>query len=308
MMRKFFTQTKREFWECRTSFIKAPLVTAGILIGLLLLGIAPWHHRIAGLVERQQVNHPEVSVFGSEVFSELNKHQNVTTEVGYLVHGFAAVYTIFALILLLVLAFYFTDTLYSDRRDQSILFWKSMPISERDTVLSKLAAGVVGAPAIYAGAALATGAAFLLIFIVYAGFIWNIPVPSVGAMAGIFFKCAVGLVLGWLLMAAWYLPIFCWLMFCSAFVRKSPFLMALGGPLALMVLEKWVLGSHHSFQIIGTHIAAGFYHFELVINNLSALPDQLMATASALQFWLGLATGGALLFASVWLRANRWEI
>ena len=307
-MRKFSTQIKREFWECRTSFIKAPMVTAGILIGLLLLGIAPWHHRIAGLIERQQMAHPQVSVFGSDVFSELSKHQNVTTDAGYLVHGFAAVYTIFALILLLVLAFYFTDTLYSDRRDQSILFWKSMPVSERDTILGKLAAGVVGAPAIYACAALATGAAFLLIFVVYAGFIWNIPVPAAGAMVGTFFTCGLGLVLGWLLMAAWYLPIFCWLMFCSAFVRKAPFLMALGGPLALIVLEKWVLGSHHAFQIIGSHIAAGFYHFQLVINNLSALPDQLMATVSALQFWLGLVAAGALLSASVWMRANRWEI
>lgn len=307
-MRKFSTQIKREFWECRTSFIKAPLVTAGILIGLLLLGIAPWHHRIAGMIEQQQMAHPQVSVFGSDIFSELSKQQNVTTDAGYLVHGFAAVYTIFALIMLLVLAFYFTDTLYSDRRDQSILFWKSMPISERDTVLGKLAAGIVGAPAVYASAALATGAAFLLIFVVYAGFIWNIPVPAAGAMVATFFKCGVGLVLGWLLMAAWYLPIFCWLMFCSAFVRKAPFLMALGGPLALVVLEKWVLGSHYIFQTIGSQIAAGFYHFELVINNLPALPDQLMTTASALQFWLGLVTAGALLSASVWLRANRWEI
>jgi ABC-2 type transport system permease protein len=307
-MRKFLTQVKREFWECRTSFIKTPMVTAGILIGLLLLGIAPWHHRIAGLIERQYAAHPEVSIFGNEVFSELGKHQNITTDAGYLVHGFAAVYTIFALILLLVLAFYFTDTLYSDRRDQSILFWKSMPISERDTVLGKLVAGVVGAPAFYAGAALVTGVAFLLIFVVYAGFIWNIPVPAAGAMAGTFLMCSLGLVLGWQVMAAWYLPIFCWLLFCSAFVRKAPFLMALGGPLALVVLEKWVVGSHHTFQILGNHIVAGFYSFEIVINDLSALPSHLAATASALQFWLGLAAGGLLLSASVWLRTNRWEI
>lgn len=308
MMRKFFTQVKREFWECRTSFIKTPAVTAGILIGLLLLGIAPWHHRVAGFIEQRQAAHPDISAFGSEVFSELGKHQTITTDAGYLVHGFAAVYTIFALILLLILVFYFTDTLYNDRRDQSILFWKSMPISERDTVLSKLAAGVIGAPVFFAGAALVTGAAFLLIFIVYAGFIWNIPVPAIGAMTIIFLKCSLGLALGWLVMAMWYLPLFCWLMFCSAFVRKAPFLMALGGPLALVVLEKWVLGSHYTFRIISSHIAAGFYNFQVLINNLPALPDQLAATASASQFWLGLVVGGALLSASVWLRTRRWEI
>lgn len=307
-MRKLITQVKREFWENRTSFIKTPVITAGILMALLLLGIAPWHHRIAGFIEQHQSANPAASAFGSEVFSELSKQQTITTDAGYLVHGFAAVYSIFALILLLVLMFYFADTLYSDRRDQSILFWKSMPVSERDTVLSKLVAGAAGAPAFYAIAALATGAAFLLIFVVYAGLIWDIPTPDAGAMALTFVQCALGLILGWCLMALWYLPLFCWLLFCSAFVRKAPFLMALGGPLAAVVLEKWVLGSHNIFRIVGGQIAAGFYHFEVLLNNLQALPDQLTATVSALQFWLGLATGAALLTACVWLRTNRWEI
>lgn len=308
MTHKLITQIKREFWECRSSFIKTPIVTAGIMAALLLLGVAPWHHKIAGFISHYSSAQPGVSALGSEVFKEVNKQQTVTTDPGYLVHGLAAVFTVFALILLLVLLFYFVDTLYSDRRDQSVLFWKSMPVSERETVLTKLAAGLLGAPAVYAGAALLTGAFFLLSFLVYAGMVWDIPVPDIASVLLTFFKCAVGLILGWMLMALWYLPLFTWLMFSSAFVRKSPFMLALGIPLALIVLEKWVLGSHYLFRILANQIGDGFYIFEVMINDPLSLPEHLTSMLSAPHFWLGLASGALFLSACVWLRNNRWEI
>jgi len=307
-MRKFMTQVKREFWECRTSFIKTPMIAAGVLMGLLLLGIVPWHQKVAGFIKHQQSENPAAATLGSEVFSGLNNHQTITTDPGYLTYGLAAVYSIFAAILLLVLAFYFVDALYSDRRDQSILFWKSMPVSERSAILSKLATGLIGAPALYGIAALVTGTFFLFTFMIYAGAIWNIPVPSAGAMVLTLFKCSLGLLLGWCFMALWYLPLFCWLLLCSAFVRKTPFLMALGAPLALIVLEKWVLGSHHTFVILVKQIAAGIYNLELLLNTPQNLADQLTSTATAPQFWIGLAVSAGFLSACVWLRTNRWEL
>ncbi|MCR6650104.1 MAG: hypothetical protein NVV73_00785 [Cellvibrionaceae bacterium] len=308
MSHKFITQIKREFWECRSSFIKTPLVTAGILCALLLLGVAPWHHKLSGFVSHYSNANPGVSALGSDVLEEMGKQQTITTDPGYLVHGLAAVYTVFAVILLLVLLFYFVDTLYSDRRDQSVLFWKSMPVSESATVLSKLAAGLLAAPAIYAGAALLTGAFFLLSFLLYAGMFWNIPVPDTSATLLTFAKCALGLVLGWIMMALWYLPLFAWLLLSSAFVRKSPFMLALGLPLAWIVLEKWVLGSHHLFRILRDQLVSGFYGLEVLIQNPLSLPDYLAATLTAAPFWLGLAVSAGFISASIWLRHNRWEI
>lgn len=307
-MRPFITQLKREFWECRASFIKAPIIAAGILTGLLLIGVAPWHHKIAGFIEHHQMAHPAASNMGAHIVEEMGRQQTVTTDPGYLVHGLAAVYSVFALILLLVLTFYFVDTLYSDRRDQSILFWKSMPVAESTNVLVKLVTGIAGAPAFYAVAALVTGAFLLLAFLVYAGLLWNIPVPGAGAVLLTFIESSLGLILGWWFLALWYLPIFCWLLFSSAFVRKAPFLLALGAPLAALVIEKWVFGSHLIFSAIKDQIVAGFYSFQVLVHGPGAVADQLVGTLSAMSFWTGLAMSAAWIVASVWLRKNRWEI
>jgi len=305
VMRKYVTQIRREFWECRASFIKTPIVTAGVLIVLLFLGVAPWHHKIAGFIEHQEAIHPGAANLGSAVLNDLADSQ---PDPGYLVHGLAALYSIFVVILLLILTFYFVDALYSDRRDQSILFWKSMPVSEWDTIIAKLGAGVLGAPASYALAAVTTGAFFLLAFFIYAGWIWNIPVPGIGAVLATFFKCSIGLIFGWLLLSLWYLPVFCWLLFSSAFVRKTPFLMALGIPLAAVVLETWIFGSHSVFSVITQQFTAGLYHFEALVHGPGNLIEVLKLSVSAPHFWLGLIFSAALLPACVWLRKNRWEI
>jgi ABC-2 type transport system permease protein len=307
-MHKLLIQLKREFWECRSSFVKTPMVTAGILMGLLLLGVVPWHSKISGVMQQHKEANPLEFKMGSQVFNELGQQQSITTEAGYLVHGLATVYTVFAIILLLVLMFYFVDTLYSDRRDQSILFWKSMPVSEHSTILTKLAAGIAGAPLFYAVAALATGALFLAVFLFYAGFLWNIPVPGMGATVLAFFKSSLGLVLGWWLLVLWYLPLFCWLLISSAFARKSPFLLALGAPLAVAVLEKWVLGSHNIFSIIKNQIVAGFYNFQVLLHGPGAVFEQLGSTLASFQLWIGLLLSAALLAGCTWLRKNRWEI
>jgi ABC-2 type transport system permease protein len=308
MKAKMLTQIKREFWECRSSFIKTPLVTTGILVVLLVLGVAPWHYKIAGFISQSSVSYTGNSNLGFEVLEEAAGHQSITTDPGYLVHGLTAVFSVFAVILLLVLLFYFADTLYSDRRDQSVLFWKSMPVSESETVLSKLIAGVIGAPAVYVGAALLTGALFTLSFLIYAGSVWKIPVPELGSVVPIFLKCALGLIFGWIVLALWYLPLFSWLLFSSAFVRKTPFMLALGLPLALIVAEKWVLGSHQLFRVLRDQIGAGLYNFGVLVQDPAALPHRITDALSASQFLLGLLVSAVFLSACVWLRNNRWEI
>lgn len=308
MKAKMITQIKREFWECRSSFIKTPLVTTGILVILLVLGVAPWHYKIAGFISQHSAGYTGNSTLGFEVLEEVAGQQSVTTDPGYLVHGLTAVFSVFTVILLLVLLFYFADALYSDRRDQSVLFWKSMPVSESETVLSKLAAGVIGAPAVYVGAALLTGALFLLSFLVYAGSVWKIPVPEMSLVLAVFVKCALGLILGWIVLALWYLPLFSWLLFSSAFVRKTPFMLALGLPLALIVAEKWVLGSHQLFRVLRDQIGGGLYNFGVLVQDPLALPQRIMDALAAPQFLFGLMLSAAFLSACVWLRKNRWEI
>jgi ABC-2 type transport system permease protein len=109
-------------------------------------------------------------------------------------------------------------------------------------------------------------------------------------------------------LALWYLPLFSWLLFSSAFVRKTPFMLALGLPLALIVAEKWVLGSHQLFRVLRDQIGAGLYNFGVLVQDPAALPHRITDALSASQFLLGLLVSAVFLSACVWLRNNRWEI
>lgn len=305
-MNKLFTQCKRELWECRASLIRTPMILSLLLMVLLLLGIVPLQNRIGAAVEQAAGEHAVPKV-PAELFSGFGG-QAFSTAPEYLVHGLATVYALFVVVLLLVVAFYLVDTLYSDRRDQSILFWKSMPVSEHHNVLNKLFTGLVTAPALYAGGAVVTGAFFLLVFMVYATFFWSLPVPGVGAVVWALLTSSVGLVLGWFALVLWLLPVFCWLLFSSAVARKTPFLIALGVPLGLMLLEAWVLGSAHLFSLVKTPTISALIAFQTIVHSPSAIAGHIGGLLTAPSFWWGLAASLLFIVGAIWLRIRRWEL
>jgi len=307
-MSKFFIQLKREFWECRASFVRTPFILAGILMVLLLLGMMPFQNQIGSFIERERMEHQDEVQQGTQFLEGLRIDGATGEAPEYLIHGLAGVYSLFILVLLLVLAFYFSDALYSDRRDQSILFWKSLPVAERTTVLAKLVAGTAGAPIFYAAAALATGAFYLLVILVYAKLFWSLPMPGIGAVVVAFLSSTIGLILGWWFLVLWFLPLFCWLLFSSAVARKAPFLTALGIPLGLMVLEGWTFGTVYLLDALKDQVTAGLYHLESLAHHPGSLGERLTSTFSSVQFWVGLVASVGLLSACTWLRHNRWEL
>jgi ABC-2 type transport system permease protein len=307
-MSKFFIQVKREFWECRASFLRTPFVMAGILMTLLLLGIVPFQNKIGGFLEHAKIEHHGEFQQGAHILEKWGGNTASEPDLEYLTHGLAGLYSLFVLVLLLVLSFYFADALYSDRRDQSILFWKSLPVAEHKTIMAKLAAGTMGAPLFYAAAAFATGVFYLLTLSLYAKVFWNLPLPGLGPVLAVFLTSTVGLVLGWVLLVIWYLPIFCWLLFTSAAAKKAPFLIALGVPLALVVLEAWVFGTRHLFTVLRDQTVAGLYHLHSVAHNPESIGEHLINTFSSIQLWAGLAISAGFLVACSWLRHNRWEL
>ncbi len=305
-MNKILIQFKREFWESRASFVWTPLIIGGILMGLLLLGIIPAQVELNQTTQQMDFNDDQHSV--PEYLHQLKIGDVPSIPAEFLIHGLAAIYTLFTAILLLVLATYLSGALYSDRRDQSILFWKSLPVTERQNVLTKLAAAVFGAPLFYAAAALITGAFFLLIFMVYAGLVWNLPVPDLGGVVATFFVSTMGLVTGWWLLILWMLPIFCWLLLCSAIARKTPLLIALGIPLALIVLEAWVFGDFQLAGVVKHQVHGAFAAFQKVLHHPAQFRHELVATLSAPAVWIGLVISAAMLAACVWLRTFKYEI
>lgn len=307
-MSKFFIQVKREFWECRSSFLRTPLFMAGILMILLLLGVVPFQNKIGGFLDRAQLEHSSETEHSAQNSGDSQNHSVAEPKLEYLTQGLAGLYSLFVLVLLLVLSFYFADALYGDRRDQSILFWKSLPVAEHKTILAKLVAGAFGAPIFYAAAAFVTGAFYLLVISVYAKVFWNIPVPGLWAVMLTFLTSIIGLALGWLFLVVWFLPIFCWLLFTSAASRKAPFLIALGVPLALVIFEAWVFGTGHLFGVLKDQIIAGLYQLQSVTRHPESFVENLISTFSSVQLWIGLLISAGFLVACSWLRHNRWEI
>lgn len=212
---------------------------------------------------------------------------------------------VFMLIILVFVSFhYLLGCLYHDRKDRSILFWRSMPVSVRDEVLAKLAVALLVAPAIFIAASVLAQLATVLLAMLLVLRMDLDPVAVV--LNNIHFgRLLLDQVGGWLLTALWVLPVYAWVLLASAAARRSPFMLALAPVLGLVLLEAMLLGTSHFGSAVMNHLphynsgrsAVGFYLLG---------PD--WANLELLGLVLGLLVAGLLLAATVWLRRYRWEI
>ncbi|WP_111641540.1 hypothetical protein [Marinimicrobium alkaliphilum] len=323
-MNKTIMQLKRELWECRASFIRTPIILAGLLMLLLIVGQVTVQFKLGDNFPQPDVSNTEVESSGNGLRLQLSDDRSYEIDAAdlhklksgelYSSHpqllgaALGMIHIVFALVLLPILSVYFLGSLYSDRRDQSVFFWKSLPVTERRNVLTKLAAGVLGAPIFFGAAALATGIFYLVLISVYTGVFLNLPLPGLGHILSSFLGSIASLVAGWLMMSLWALPIFCWLMFCSALAKKVPFLMALGIPLALVVLEFWALGSRHIGSALGDQAKWALASLGKVIPFPDQIGIQALQMLAEPALWIGWLISALLLAASIWLRNYRYEI
>lgn len=296
-MGKAIVQLRREFWESRASFVLTPLVLGALLIVLLLMGLFTEPDNMSRMLQHMQAG------FGSSP-GPLNAH---TFAADGLNHGLAAIYVVFTVVLLLVLQPYLLSALYSDRRDRSILFWKSLPLSETENVLTKLAATVLAAPALYAVVAIATAGLYLVILMVANLFV-DMGLPNLGAGLTAFITSILGFVIGWLLLALWALPLFCWLLFCSAVARKAPFLLAIGVPLVLVFCEYWLFGSRYLAGAIKSQVLQAFASFASVLPHPERIVTEIAGTLTNMRLWFGWVISAVLLLACIGLRNYRYEL
>src|SRR5438094_3547745 len=122
--RPMYWSVRRELWENRSIYIAPLIVAAFEVVGFAISTI--------GLAERRR---------GVMLLDPA--HQRAAIEQPY---DLAAMMMIF--IVFIVGVFYCLDALYGERRDRSILFWKSLPASDLTTVLSKATIPLVVLPLI----------------------------------------------------------------------------------------------------------------------------------------------------------------
>ena len=249
---------RREFWEHKGGFVWAPLIAAVIMV-VLVAGVVGYGVS-SGKMSGDSIT---VRVGGTEVhrsqMADLATRHSRTEMADVAANNYIAIGAPIFIVLPTVAFFYCLAALYDDRRDRSILFWKSLPISDSTTVLSKLLTALVLAPAITIGIASAT--AFLILMLA------GVAVSAQGVNLFGPVLSNVNLYLSPVYLLAmipvyvlWALPTVGWLLLVSSWAKSKVFLWAVGVPLIAAVLLKWM---DYLLALYGTTINADW-----IINNV----------------------------------------
>jgi ABC-2 type transport system permease protein len=215
-----------------------------------------------------------------------------------------------------VLSFYLLDCLFAERRDRSILFWKSLPVSDGLTVTSKLVTALIAVPFGVFLLAIVTQLAFsgIVALRVALGTAPDILTWNPVAWLQIEFVMLLELVLAVL----WYAPVAAILLLLSAWVRR-PLLWATLPPIFLPILERIAFGTHYLWSFL-RYRTIGIWHVLTQTVNIrpEMMGDRPLASTllaqlnfagafTSLDLWLGVLVAAALVYATIRLRRYRDE-
>jgi ABC-2 type transport system permease protein len=314
-MKTFYWLVKREFWEHRGSFLWTPIVVGSVFLVLNLMGI----------IAAEVMGGHNISINGNniaEMVRDMNSGQMATVGAGLDAAMYSSTATTCA-VLAFVVFFYCLGALYNDRVNRSLLFWKSLPISDTSTVLSKVASATVVAPAIALVCGAITGFLVLLMYALVLS-MHGISVWQLLTLAHPF-RVIANLVGSIPLYVLWALPTVGWLMLCSAWARSKPIMWALLLPIGTGLILSWFnvmaterLGSvywHSVFSRLLLSVVPGGWLSVTPhdwngdkdpVSMLSAmdLSNSYQALGSA-NLWIGVAAGLAMIAGAIWFR--RWR-
>jgi ABC-2 type transport system permease protein len=285
--RPFYWSVRRELWENRSIYVVPLIVAAFEVIGLAISTI--------GLAERRRA----VLLLDPD-------HQRAAIEQPY---DLAAMMMIF--IAFIVGVFYCLDALHGERRDRSILFWKSLPVSDLTTVLSKATVPLVVLPLI--AFAITVCVQLIMLLMTTANLIFHGVSPATTWAHVPFFQNGLVLLYGLAAIALWHAPIYGWLLLVSGWARRATFLWAVLPLIALNILERIAFNTSHFAAILMDRLigfapgAFAFHgHDHATIDSLAQLtPGRYLSTPG---LWIGLLFAAAFIVAAVRLRRYRGPI
>ena len=211
---------------------------------------------------------------------------------------------------LIVGLFYSVDALYGERRDRSILFWKSLPVSDLTTVLSKAAIPIVILPVLAFAITILTQWIMLMISSAVllgsgqnAAILWSrVGISHRWPMLLFHFLCIHGL---------WQSPIYAWLLLISAWARRAPILWAALPPLTIGIAEKVAFNTTYFGSLIGSRFTGGTEGAAIMGRDRPMDPTMHVGVFHFLispGLWIGLALTAACLAAAVRMRRYRGPI
>lgn len=283
--RPLYWSVRRELWENSAIYI-APLAVAG----LFLLGFLFGSHKLPDAM-RAALSDPEKA------------------------HALTLPYDIAAIAIIvtsiIVGAFYCLDALHGERRDRTILFWKSLPVSDITVVLSKALVPLAVLPLVAFAVIEVLQLLMLLINTTVlasdhlgVGLLWE----RLSWLEG-----SVVLLYGLAVNALWYAPIYGWLTLVSGWAKRVTFLWALLTPLAICLVEAIAFHTSYFAHLLAYRLAGGFaeafdtqFHEGALNMHLSDLdPARFLSTPG---LWLGLIVAAGLFAAAVLMRRYREPI
>ncbi|HYY12936.1 MAG TPA: hypothetical protein VE758_00725 [Chthoniobacterales bacterium] len=280
----FCWSVRRELWENRSIYIAPLVVAVVVLFGFLVSTI--------GLPERRRA-----------VLLLAPVKARAAIELPYNVAAMMLIFTAF-----IVGVFYCLDALYGERRDRSILFWKSLPVSDLTTLLSKAVIPLAVLPLVTFAIIVITQCVML---------IWtSVLLISHGMSPGStwvnfnLFQHSLILLYGLAAIALWHAPIYGWALLISGLVRRATFLWAVLPPFAIAIFEKITFNTSHFSDLLKDRLlgfAPNAFEFAGYRNNavgslVHLTPDKYLITPD---LWFGLIFAAVSVAAAVRLRRYR---
>jgi ABC-2 type transport system permease protein len=276
----FVWSVKRELWENKSIYIAPAIVAAVILFGALVSSThLPDRRRNALLLDEVR--------------------RQAAIQLPYDIVAVVLIITAF-----IVGLFYCLDALYGERRDRSILFWKSLPVSDGTSVLSKLSIPLLVLPPVIFAIIVATQFIMLLI---------SSAVLAPSGLAGSTWanfnvlQQSVILFYGLIVITLWHAPIYGWALLVSGIARRAAFLWLVLPPAALAVFEKITFNTSYFWDALKNRLGGAGdtaftfqMHRGLSVDQLT--PGRFLSTPG---LWIGLLFAAAFVFAAIRLRRYR---
>jgi ABC-2 type transport system permease protein len=287
-MNTFAWLIRRELWENRGIYM-APLIIAGIEI-------------LAALVGHSEFPIEHMRFDGGGHFDGI---------VHFVTGG------LFGVVMIAYIFFYLADALYADRKDRSILFWKSLPITDRTLVLSKVATALLVIPAVYFVIGDLSG--------ILASLIVSFRHPEVATSPLVWLQFQVLWIYLLIAFALWYVPVAGWLLLVSAWARRAVLFWVVFPPLVLGIVESLFFGTHQLMRLYGDRLngfllhgfngrTVGRHALPLVVGDGSVASQPTVLDAidlpgllSSPGLWGGLVVGALLIYGAIEMRRQRLD-
>ena len=300
-LNRFIFSIKREMWEHKNTLVRnTSIITLLIFICILIeLGLQAFGTNFTNGAGEFLFNQNNISIDLNFTEVESDREFFKPSESHLLVGYFLLyAYITFAIIN------YLASALLNDRKDRSILFWKSLPITETQNVLTKLFVATFIIPAFFCVAAVAITVFYHVMSFFYLMlfsdesvlYLWHIDTP---------FTTLLKIITLTYIQTLWCIPVCAWLLLASAYSKRSPLLVAVIPIIILSILETVFSNTSLLSSLWFKNISNILYPITEL--NTISIGHEIASLIMNADMYIGIVCSAVFITGAVWLRNHRYE-